>query len=50
MFAPLSNKASAEMKNFFPFMDISIFRTISLLLLILLVILVSLEVLSLIFL
>ena len=40
MFAPLSNKASAEMKDFFPFGDISIFRTISLLPLMLLVILV----------
>ena len=40
MFAPPSNKASAEMKDFFPFGDISIFRTISLLPLMLLVILV----------
>ena len=49
MFAPLSNKASAEMKDFFPFRDISIFKTISLSLLILLVILSS-GILSLIFL
>ena len=41
MFAPLSNKASAEMKDFFPFGDILIFKMISLLLLILLVICVS---------
>ena len=40
MFAPLSNKASAEMKDFFLFGDISIFRTICLLPLMLLVILV----------
>ena len=50
MFAPLSNKASAEMKDFFPFGDISIFKMISLLLLILLVILVSSGILSSIFL
>ena len=49
-FAPLSNMASAEMKNFFPFGDILIFKTISLSLLMLLVILVSSGVLSLIFL
>ena len=41
IFAPLSNKALAKMKDFFPFRDISIFKTISLLLLILLVIHVS---------
>ena len=41
MFTPLSNKASAEMKGFFPFGDISIFKTISLSLLALLVLLVS---------
>ena len=41
MFAPLSNKASTEMKGFFPFGDMLIFRTISLSLLILLVLLVS---------
>ena len=41
MFAPLSNKASAEMKDFFPFGDILIFKMISLSLLILLVICVS---------
>ena len=41
MFAPLSSKASAEIKDFFPFGDISIFKTISLSLLILLVILSS---------
>ena len=40
-FAPLSNKASAEMKGSFPFRDISIFRTISFSLLKLLVLLVS---------
>ena len=40
MLAPLSSKALVEMKDFFPFRDISIFQTISLLLLILLVILV----------
>ena len=40
-FAPLSNKASAKIKDFFSFGDISIFRTISLLPLIVLVILVS---------
>ena len=40
-FAPLSNKASAEMKGFLPFGDMSIFRTISLSLLIHLVLLVS---------
>ena len=37
-FVPLYSKASVEMKDFFPFRDISIFKTISLLLLILLVI------------
>ena len=41
MFAPLSSKASVEMKDFFPFRNISIFKMISLLLLILLVLLVS---------
>ena len=41
MFAPLSSKASAEMKDFFPFRNISIFKMISLSLLILLVLLVS---------
>ena len=40
-FAPLSNKASVEIKDFFPFGDISIFKMIFLSLLILLVILVS---------
>ena len=40
-FAPLSNKASVEMKDFFLFGDILIFKTISLLLLMLLVILSS---------
>ena len=50
MFAPLSSKASVEMKDFFPFGDISIFKTISLSLLILLVILVFLEISSSIFL
>ena len=50
MFAPLSSKASAEMKGFLPFGDISIFRTISLLLLILLVLLISSEISSSIFL
>ena len=40
-FTPLSSKASVEMKGFFPFGDMSIFKTISLLLLILLVLLVS---------
>ena len=48
-FAPLSNKALVEMKDFFPFGDISIFKMISVSLLILLVILSS-GVLSLIFL
>ena len=46
MFAPLSSKASVEMKDFFPFRDMSIFRMISLLPLILLVILVSSRILS----
>ena len=41
IFAPLSNKALAKMKDFFPFRDTSIFKTIPLLLLILLVIHVS---------
>ena len=41
MFAPLSSKASAKMKGFFPFGNMSIFKTISLSLLILLVLLVS---------
>ena len=41
MFAPLSSKALVEIKGFFPFGDISIFKTISLSLLILLVLLVS---------
>ena len=50
MFAPLSNKTSVEMKDFFPFRDISIFRTISLSPLMLLAILDSLGILSLIFL
>ena len=49
MFALLSNKASAEMKDCFPFRDVSIFKTISLSLLILLVVLSS-GILSLIFL
>ena len=39
MFSPLSSEASAEMKDFFPFGDISIFKMIFLSLLILLVIL-----------
>ena len=50
MFAPLSNKASVEIKDFFPFGDMLIFKMISLLLLILLVIHVSSGVLSSIFL
>ena len=50
MFTPLSNRTSVEMKDFFPFRNISIFKMISLLLLILLVILVSSEILSSIFL
>ena len=50
MFTPLSNKASVEMKGFFPFGNISIFKMISLSLLILLVIFVSLGISSLIFL
>ena len=41
MFAPLSNKALVEIKDFFPFGDILIFKMISLLLLIVLVILSS---------
>ena len=49
MFALLSSKASVEMKDFFPFRDISIFKTISLLSLMLLVILVSLGISSSIF-
>ena len=44
--APLFSKGSVEMKNFFPFRDILIFKTISLSLLILRVILVSSEILS----
>ena len=50
MFAPLFNKASVEIKDFFPFGDISIFWAISLSPLILLVILVSSGILSSIFL
>ena len=41
MFAPLSNKALVEIKDFFPFGNILIFKMISLLLLIVLVILSS---------
>ena len=50
MFAPLSSKASAEMMDFFPFRDTSIFRTISLSPLMVHIILVSSGILSSIFL